>query len=66
MTRKEKLAAGARMIDDVELDRLFALQGEIEPALEKLSTGGRKKVEVGGKGTPWRRSSEWLYGRKSF
>jgi hypothetical protein len=62
---REALAAGARMIDDIELDRLWrlALQGEPEHAIEKLSTGGPKKV---GSSSTWRRSSEWLFGRKSF
>lgn len=65
---KEALAAGARMLDDVELDRLWrlALQGEPEHALVKLSHGGPKKAELGGQGTPWRKGSEWLFGRRSF
>jgi hypothetical protein len=67
MSRKKTLEAGARMLDDGELDRLWrlALQGEIEPAIEKLSVGGPKSIPEG-KGTPWRRSSEFLFGRESY
>lgn len=65
--RSEKLAAGARIIDDLELDRLWrlALQGEPEHAELVLGQGGRKREE-GSRGTPWRKGSEWLFGRKSF
>ena len=70
MTKKEReaLKAGARMVDDVELDRLWrlALQGEPEHAIEKLSEGGPRKVNLDPDGTPWRKSSEWLFGRRSF
>jgi hypothetical protein len=66
---RETLKAGARMIDDVELDRLWrlALQGEIHHAVAKLSGGGPKHIElVHEGGTPWRKGSEWLFNRKSF
>jgi len=67
MNRKKTLEAGARMVDDVELDRLWrlALQGEIQHAVEKLSVGGPKSIPEGN-GTPWRRSSEFLFCRNSY